>query len=631
MQWMTAPRPGARVGLAFLALALALLLPGSPLRAVENTPGIAPSEEKYPEGARIYREQCAACHDANVPHAPARVILGYMTADAIVAALTTGPMQEQGAALSRAEKVEVAQHLSGQALGAAQAPLPAPPPCTPEHAAFDRDQVPAFAGAGLDAAATHSVSRAQAGLAAKDLGRLRLKWAFGFPRANRARSQPALGGGAIFVGSHGGVVYALDRATGCQRWSFAAGSEVRTAIVLSPWRAGDAEAVPLAFFGDWTGNAYAVEAFTGKLVWKLRADEHPAAVITAAPAIHGDTLYVPVSSLETASAAAPGYRCCSFRGSILALDARTGREKWRRWLVDDPRLHANGRTMGPSGVPVWSGIAIDAGRGTLVVGTGNNYSAPATDLSDSIVALDLATGAVRWHFQATPGGDAWNIDCVTPEPDNCPPGAGPDYDIGAIPILATGNDGREYVLAGQKSGMAWAVDAGTGKLAWQRQVGRGGTAGGVHFGLAAQGGRLFVAISDMDDGAPRPQAPRPGIHALDIATGAELWVAPPPPAVCEGRPLCIPGNSGAITATPDYVLAGGDDGFVRIHDAATGKVLWQFDTAQDFASVNGVPTHGGAISGGAAPIVDGGQVIVSSGYGFVSKMPGNALLVFEAE
>jgi polyvinyl alcohol dehydrogenase (cytochrome) len=624
----TAPRPGAWIALAILTLAAAFVLPGAPLRAVENTPGVARAVEKYPEGAQVYRERCASCHDTGVPHAPARVILGYMTPDAIVAALTTGPMREQGSGLSSEQKVEVAQHLSGHALGAAQAEMPPPPPCSPANAAFDRSQIPAFAGGGLDQAATHSVARAKAGLAPADVGKLRLKWAFGFPLANRARSQPALGGGAIFVGSHGGGVYALDRSTGCVRWSFAAGSEVRTGIVLSPWKASEAKAVPLAFFGDWTGNAYAVEAFTGKLVWKLRADEHPAAVLTATPALVGDTLYVPVSSLETASAASPGYPCCSFRGSILALDARTGREKWRTWLVDEPRPTGSGNTLGPSGVPAWGGIAVDEKRGNLIVATGNNYSAPATDLSDSLVALDLKTGRVRWHFQAT-AGDAWNIDCVTPEPDNCPAKAGPDYDIGAIPVLAKGKDGRDYVLAGQKSGTAWAVDAATGKLAWRRQIGRGGTAGGVHFGLAADSGRAYFAISDMEDGTTRPLPAAPGIHALDVATGKPLWTAPPPDKVCDGRPLCIPGNSGAITVTPDFVLAGGDDGYMRILDAATGKVLWQFDTVQDFAAVNGVPTRGGAISGGAAPIIEGGQVIVSSGYGFVSKIPGNALLVFE--
>ena len=623
---------GWMMGALALALAGALFASGEEVAAatVENTPGIAARHEKFPEGAQIYREQCAACHETGAGRAPARIILSNMTPDAILAALTNGAMKAQGAALSPGQKAQVAQHLSGRDLGSTQAALPEPPPCTPDRARFDRAQVPAFAGAGLDREGTHSVSTAKAGLSRANAGRLRLKWAFGFPLANRARSQPALGGGAIFVGSHGGKVYALDRETGCTRWTFDAGSEVRTGIVLSPWRAGDARAVPLAYFGDWSGNAYAVEAFTGRLAWKVHADEHPAAVITATPALEGDTLYVPVSSLEEASAATPGYLCCSFRGSVLALDARTGRQRWRTWLIDQPVPQSGGKSLGPSGVPVWAGIAIDARRGNLIVATGDNYTQPATALSDALVALDLRSGAIRWHFQATEG-DAWNVDCVTPDKDNCPEDAGPDYDFGTIPILAHGPGGRDYVLAGLKPGIVWAVDARTGKLAWQRQVGRGGMAGGVHFGIAESGGRVFVAISDMPDFEEHALPPAPGLHALDLATGAVLWHAPAPAGICEGRSLCVPGNSGAITVTPELVLAGRDDGHVLIHDAASGAQLWQFDTVADFTTVNGVPARGGAISGGAAPIVEGGQVIVSSGYGFVSKMPGNVLLVFEAE
>ncbi|GGN50845.1 cytochrome CBB3 [Novosphingobium indicum] len=624
-------RPPRLVALAFVLLALAIALPSALLgETVENTPGIGAKQEKFPEGAQIYNQTCAACHNTGAGRAPARVILGYMTPDAIVTALTSGAMKAQGTALDQHQKEQVAQYLSGHELGMAKADLPEPPPCTPDHALFDREQVPGFAGAGLDLAATHSVSSEQAGLDRQNVGKLKLKWAFGFPQANRARSQPALGGGAIFVGSHGGKVYALDRETGCTRWTFDAGSEVRTGIVLSPWDADDADAVPMAYFGDWTGNAYGIEAFTGKLVWKVRADEHPASVITASPALYGDTVYVPISSLEEAAAATPGYKCCSFRGSVLALDARTGEEKWRTWLVDQPVEQPGGKFLGPSGVPVWAGIAIDTKRGSLVVATGDNYTHPATELSDALVALDLDTGAIKWHFQALEG-DAWNVDCVTPDPDNCPEDAGPDYDFGAIPVLATDEDGRDYILAGQKSGIAWAVDAETGKLIWKRQVGRGGMAGGVHFGLAEDSGRVYVAISDMPDFVERPFPAAPGIHALDLKTGEELWYTPPPENVCEGRPLCIPGNSGAFTVTPELVLAGGDDGYVRALDAETGKQLWIFDTVQDVPTVNGVPAKGGAMSGGAAPIVDHGQVVVSSGYGFVSKIPGNVLMVFEPE
>ena len=246
---------------------------------------------------------------------------------------------------------------------------------------FDRREPPVFDGWGLDAANTHSVSTGMAGIDAANAGRLELKWAFGFPGAQRARSQASLAGGAVFVGSHTGRVYALDRETGCVRWTFDAPSEVRTAVVVQPWRAGDARARPLAWFGDAVGNVFAVEAFTGKLVWKVKADQHPAATITAMPALHEGTLYVPISSFEEAAAFNPGYVCCGFRGSLVALDAATGKEKWRNWLVDEPKPNGTNQAwapqMGPSGVPVWNSPAIDPKRGQLTIGTGDNYSTPA--------------------------------------------------------------------------------------------------------------------------------------------------------------------------------------------------------------------------------------------------------------
>ncbi|PEQ12844.1 pyrrolo-quinoline quinone [Novosphingobium sp. PC22D] len=584
---------------------------------------------QFPEGAAIYEKHCAACHDGGALRAPARIIIGNMTPAAIHASLVEGVMQMQGNALSDKQKIEVAQYLSGQVY-ADEAALPEPKFCAAEHRAFDVSRPPAFAGWGIDQQATHAVPVAQAGLGKADLPRLKVKWTFGFPGANRARSQPALGGGAIFVGSHNGQVYALDRETGCVRWVFKAGTEVRTGIVLSPWTKGDVRADPLVYFGDLRGNVYALHAFTGEPAWTIDADEHPAAVITAAPALYDGTLYVGVSSLEEASAAVPGYPCCTFRGSILALDAATGRQKWRKWMIDEPKPQAGGKFMGPAGMPVWAGLAVDPKRGHLLIATGGNYSGPATDHTDSIMALDLATGEIDWTFQAI-AKDVWNVDCIMPDNDNCPENAGPDYNFGTGPVLARGKDGRDYVVDGQKEGSAYALDPDTGKLIWTRKIGRGSMIGGTHFGVAAVDGKLIVPISDAAPPMLKTDVPaRPGVYALDIVTGEYLWQAPAPDP-CEGRPLCLRGYSGAVTVTSELLFAGGDDGFVRIYDMADGKVLWEMDTVRDFDTVNDVPARGGAISGGAAPIVDSGQLIVSSGYGFASKLPGNALIVLEAE
>lgn len=632
----TNPNAGRLMMAAMLIALFAMLMASQPGRAagapsLEETPGVVPATSRFPLGDKVYRENCAACHDAEGSRAPQRVVLGFMTPEAIHRALTSGAMSAQGSALSEEEKVAVAQHITNAEMGAVR-DLPAPKMCQGEHAMFDRNQPPPFANWGLDKQGTHAIDASVAGIAKANLGTLKLKWAFGFFGANRARSQPAIGGGAIFVGAQDGTVHALERETGCVRWSYEASAEVRTGIVLSPWEAGEDDAYPLVYFGDFAGNAYALEAATGKQVWKIEADAHPAAVLTGTPSLHGRTLYVPVSSLEEASAASPDYLCCSFRGSVLAVDALTGEEKWRTWLVDEPVKQppeADGRSfLGPSGVAAWTAPVIDEKRGLLYVTTGDNYSNPATGLSDALVALDLKSGAIKWHYQVT-RGDAWNVACYV-RIANCPEDAGPDYDFGAAPLLTTGKDGRQVILAGQKSGIAYGFDSDTHKLLGQVRLGRGGAAGGIHFGIAAAGGRLFVPVSDLDTGEASEFPLSPGIYAIDIATGKRLWDAPSPD-VCGTRKQCIKGYAAAVSATAELLFAGSDDGHLRIFDAATGKVEWDFDAVREFETVNGVKGQGGAFSGGAAPIVEGGQLIVPSGYGFASKMPGNVLLVFEAE
>ncbi len=428
-------------------------------------------------------------------------------------------------------------------------------------------------------------------------------------------------------------VYALDRATGCIRWAFPAQAEVRTGIVVSPWRAGARGARPLVHFGDVMGNAYAVDLRSGRQVWKVRADDHPAAIITGTPTLHRGTLYVPTSSNEEAWATSPGYACCNFRGAVVALDARTGREKWRSWMVDAPRVQGQSTDgpdkLGPSGVAVWNSPIVDARRGLLIFATGDNYSLPATGLSDAIVALDLASGKMRWHYQAL-AGDAWNVACVTKTSASCPDEDAPDFDFGAGTVLAKGKDGRDYVLAGQKSGWVYALDPATGRLAWKTRVGRGSPSGGVHFGMAASGGRLFVPITDHFAFGPSDFPASPGVYALDVATGRMIWKAPSPVTECESM-VCHPGYGGALAVTGGVVLAGADDGHLRAFDAASGKLLFEDNTMRDFTTINGVPARGGAISGGVGPIAWKGTVIVPSGYGFASKPKGNVLLVYGVE
>lgn len=585
-----------------------------------------------PVAARLYQKHCASCHSTNVARAPARVILSYMNPQLIYAALNTGVMSDQGKGLSDQEKVTLAEYLSGRSMND-PANTPAIPWCKAEHRGFDLDEPPPFSGWGLTHASTHAVATATAGLDRRTAGKLKVKWAYGFAGAQRMRSQPGLAGGAIFVGSHDGTVLALDRHSGCVRWQFMASAEVRTGIVISPWPAGDKSAQPLVYFGDVAANAYALNAFSGELVWKVSVDEHPAAVITGAPTLYEDTLYVPVSSLEEASAAAPDYACCNFRGSVIALDARSGEEKWRRYLVDEARPQgAKGKEvarLGPSGVPVWNSPAIDVKRRQLYIATGDNYSAPATELSDAVVALDLNTGRINWHYQAT-AGDAWNMACITTSTHNCPEDSGPDFDFGAGTVLAKAENGRELVLAGQKSGFAYGIDPDTGKLVWKTRVGRGGMAGGILFGMAADSGRLYVPVSDALPGGQDDFPASPGLYALDIANGNFIWRAPAPDT-CGEKQFCVPGYGGSVTATPELVLAGADDGYLRIYAALDGKLLWEIDTGRPFETVNGVLAHGGAIAGGIAPIVYEGQIIVASGYGFVGKAPGNLLLVLERE
>lgn len=591
----------------------------------------ASARESLP-GAKLFADHCAACHLGGVEKAPSPAMIGMMTPEAVVSTITTGIMQAQGSSLSPAERLQVAEYLTGSKLGEGDR-FPAPK-CSGAAARFDFNAPPGVVGWGFDARGTHFIPAAAAHLPAAAAPRLKLKWAFAYPGANRARSQPATAGGAIIVGSHNGEVLALDQQTGCVRWTYTALSEVRTGIVVSPWKAGDMSARPMASFGDLLGNVYVVDVQTGKLIWRDRPDGFPTATITGAPTLYKGRLYVPISSLEELVALDPKYPCCRFRGSLVAYEFATGRRLWRTYMVNraaslQGKNKAHTDAFGPSGGAIWNSPVVDEARHQLLFATGDNYSDPPTRMSDAVVALDLDDGRVKWVYQAT-AEDVWNGGCTLLLP-SCTHPTAPDFDFGAGVILARAGGGRDLVLAGQKSGEVFAIDPATGALMWRRRLGRGGAQGGVHFGMAVAGQRLFVPISDMPWGHNMQGQPHPGLYALDIRTGKLLWSTPGPFGVCGGRDLCFPGISAAIAASPGLVYAGGMDGVLRIYDAATGRVVWSYDTTREVKTVSGAVAFGGAIGGGAAPIISGGMLFTNSGYGANMHMPGRLLLAFGVE
>ncbi len=591
--------------------------------------GWTASADETPSGQALFETHCLTCHGGAVSKAPEITLLNIMSASSVLRAMESGVMQEQSAKLSSSEKQRVAEYLTGQRLGDAMATR-LPPACAGEAAEFDRSALPSVQGWGVDLGNSRKFGQAQTTLTLADLPQLELKWAFAYPDAVRARSQPAVAGGSVFVGSQNGSVFALDADTGCLRWQFTTVAEVRTGIVVAPWNAGEQARL---FFGDLVGNVYAVDAQTGELLWKDRPDPHPSLTLTAAPAYHDGRLYVPLSALEVTAAADPNYACCTFRGGVAAYDAATGKQLWIGRTLDGESKVVGHNAVGtpriaPSGAPVWNTPAIDVERKVLYVGTGENYSSPANETSDAILALSLEDGRIVWHQQMTPG-DAWNMGCETQEKVNCPPENGPDYDFGAAVVIATNQAGKDILLAGQKSGHVHALDPDAGgKLLWQQKLGRGGIQGGVHFGMALDGDTLYVPMSDFDGGPRWPGVARPGMFAVDITTGKQHWYTPATD-VCAGRDLCQPGLSAAASAIPGGVVSGAMDGHLRAYDGKTGQVIWDYDTARTYDTVSGVEATGGSLGGASGPVFAGDRLFVNTGYGIYFHMPGNVLLAFE--
>ena len=479
---------------------------------------------------------------------------------------------------------------------------------------------------------------------ASDVPKLALKWAYGYPSGTEF-GQPTVVDERVFVTSSTGRIYSLDAKTGCTYWTFDAAAGSRTAVTVGELARAKIAALPrklkrtlahldvikapsAVFFGDDTGTVYALDAQKGTLLWKTQVDTHPLARITGAPALYNDRLYVAVASTEDAAAANPSYSCCTFRGSVVALDIASGRTAWKSYTVlEEPqptRKNSSGiQEFGPAGAAIYSSPTIDTKRNVLYVATGGSPTGAEQSLTDAVVAFDMADGKLRWVKQLV-------------RPDAGPGGAG----FSSSPVLRTLATGNQILLAGQKSGVVYGLDPDHGgEIQWQTKIGDSnavagggasgivkvgppgvaGAAGGVAWGSAADHRNLYVAISGL---LAQPPNLSGSLTALDMTTGAARWHASSPEPVCTWTERSCPhAQSQAVTVMPGSAFSGSMDGHLRAYSTIGGKILWDFDTAKEFQTKNGIKASGGPLDHGGATIVNG-TVYVNSG---------NTLLAFSVD
>jgi polyvinyl alcohol dehydrogenase (cytochrome) len=599
----------------------------------------AQTPSAVPDPVAFYERSCATCHDGGADRAPDREAFRAMNPERVLRALESGPMISMATGRTSAERRAIAEYLTGKTFSGSFNTDPTPQAMCAAKDRFDPSSGPLWNGWGVTTNNARFQEASMAGLTADDVPRLKLKWAFGFPGDLQSNAQATIAGGRVFVGSAGGKVYSLSAATGCVHWFFDTGAPVRAAISVTRIKTPSGMRY-VALFGDGSATAYALDAETGALLWKTKVESSPVARITGSPTFYNGRVYVPMASSEEGAAATPTYECCHFRGSLTALDAATGKIVWQTYTIPEvpfPTIKNKVGTQlwGPSGAPVWSSPAIDARRGAIYITTGNNYSDPPSNTSDSFMALDMKTGRMLWTRQMS-SSDAYTSACRLPDKTNCAESNGPDFDFSASPILVTLSNGRRALVAGQKSGIVHAVDPDRqGESIWQTRVGEGGTMGGVQWGSATDGKNIYVALSDIgrimltfsqftDADSKRGG----GMFALKLDTGERVWYTPP--VGCGTRARCSPAQSAAVSAIPGVAFSGSVDGHMRAYAAADGTMIWDFDTVRPFETVNGVEARGGSIDGPGAAI-GGGMVYFNSGYHTAGGAPGNVLLAFSVD
>jgi polyvinyl alcohol dehydrogenase (cytochrome) len=601
--------------------------PTSAAAALEDHPGKA-----------VYDQACAACHNNPVAtRAPALETLKGMRYQTLLYALNEGKMKVQAAALSGTQKAAVIDFLVGRE--ATSDEWLAPMMCPAERRQVKLDATATVTGFGFDPKNHRRLTAAQAGLRTADLRELELAWALGFPKATAMRSQPAVVGSTLFLPvADAQRLFAIDiSGQPCVQWVYQHETPLRTSAAFGELRGGRKVVV----FSDVASRVHMVDASTGQRIWIQHVGLYQFSLTTGTPVLHEDRVYVPISQYEISLGGNDNHECCKTHGAVTALDATTGKKLWTAHTMEEAkpvRDRGDGKMIyGPSGAPIWTSPAIDAKRGVLYVGTGEATSEPAAPTTDAILAIDLKDGRIRWSFQAT-ANDIFLTGCLlNPKGLNCPrQTVSRDVDFGASVIVAQRADGSDVLLAGQKSGTVWALDPDRGgKLVWRQDFGEGSPLGGIHWGIAYDGTRVFAPINrPYGLTAPPGGTQKPGLHAVRVDTGAVEWSYAAQPD-CSGKRAelvksCATniGFSGAPTVIDGAVLSGSLDGFLHAFDARSGELLFKFDTARPFDTVNGVTASGGSIDN-ASIVAANGMLFVNSGYGLFGQMPGNVLLAFK--
>jgi polyvinyl alcohol dehydrogenase (cytochrome) len=491
--------------------------------------------------------------------------------------------------------------------------------CAANPALGELNAPPAWSGWG-GATNARFQTEAAAGLKAADVPKLKLKWAFGLPGASNSYSTPTVAFGRVFVGADDGTVYSLDAKTGCVYWGFHSDMFGRFAPIAAPI-SGYAGTRYAIFFVTRSTTAFAIDAHDGHLLWKNQVRDG-LNNLSATSAYYDGRLYVPLSGVETLIGANLDYECCKSRGTVAALDANTGKVVWRAQSIQEPLRqlgeNSKGKQMwGPAGASVWNTPTIDAKRKLIYVGTGNSFGKVAAETSDSIIALRMEDGKMMWHHQEFSGDSFMNSCRATNAADsNCPDKLGPDYDFGGSSAILQTVNGRDILLAAGKGGVAIALDLeANGKLLWRTQLWETQAppaSGLVVWGGTADGKRVYYPLQQANG----------GLKALQLETGKVDWNAD---IKADRR-----GQASPASSIPGVVFTGGWDGILRAVDLA-GNVIWTYNAAHEYQTVNGIPATGGSF-GPAGAIIANGMLYTASGYtGIQGGTKGNVVLAFGIE